>query len=123
MNTLLLLAGLWCAIAWGLHTFLGGRSIARPLLAAGDLRDTPKFTQFYCWHIVTILLATMAGGLVYAAFVPGAEDLAVLLVGLAFALAVWGLALPRAVGQSFGQMPQGFLLLPIGVLGLAGLAL
>ena len=123
MNALLLMAGIWCAITWGIHTFAGGRAIARPLLAAGDLRDTPKYTQFYCWHIVTILLAVMAGGLVYAAFVPGSEDLALLVIGLALALAVWGLVLPKAVGQSFGEMPQGFLLLPIGLLGLAGLAL
>ena len=123
MNAFFLAAGIWCAVAWGLHTFLGGRAIARPLLAAGDLQDTPKYTQFYCWHIVTILLAVMAAGLVYAAFVPGAEDVALLVVGLAFALAVWGLALPKAVGQTFGEMPQGFLLLPIGLVGLAGLAL
>ena len=122
MNTLLLAAGIWCAITWGIHTFLGGRSIAKPLLAAEDLRDTPKYTQFYCWHIVTILLAAMAGGLIYAAFIPGADDLALLVAGLAVALAVWGLILPRAVGQSFAEMPQGFLLLPIGLLGLAGLA-
>ena len=123
MNALLFAAGIWCAITWALHTFAGGRSIAKPLLAAGDLKDTPKYTQFYCWHIVTILLAAMAGGLVYAAFVPGSEDLALLLSVLAFALGAWGLVLPKAVGQSFSQMPQGFLLLPIGLLGLAGLAL
>ena len=122
MNTFFLVAGIWCAITWGIHTFLGGRAVAEPLLAAGDLRDTPKYTQFYCWHIVTILLAAMAGGLIYAAFAPGAEDLALLVAGLAIALAVWGLILPRAVGQSFGQMPQGWLLLPIGLLGLAGFA-
>ncbi len=122
MNTLLLVAGIWCAITWAIHTFVGGRSSARPLLAAGDLKDTPKYTQFYCWHIVTILLAAMAGGLIYAAFAPGAEDLALLVAGIAIALALWGLVLPRAVGQSFAKMPQGFLLLPIGLLGLAGLA-
>ena len=123
MNTLLFMAGIWCAITWAIHTFAGGRVVAKPLLAAADLQDTPKYTQFYCWHIVTIVLAGMAGGLVYAAFVPGAADLALLVIALAFALGLWGLVLPRAVGQSFSQMPQGFLLLPIGLLGLAGLVL
>lgn len=121
MNTLFLVAGVLCAIVWGIHTFGGGRTVAIPLRVATGLSDTPKFTQLYCWHLVTIVLAVMAFGLIYAAFVPSAEDLAGLIVVLAMAFCALGLAMPRAFGQTFKEMPQGFLFLPIGLLGLAGL--
>ena len=51
-------AGLTCLI----HTILGGRDAARPLLNSKDLQTVPKLTNYYCWHIVTIVLALMSAG-------------------------------------------------------------
>ena len=80
----------------------------------------PKWTQFYCWHLVTITLAAMALGLGYAAFVPTAADLATMIALLAATFGLFGLILPPRIGQRYAEMPQGFLLLPVGVLALVG---
>ena len=120
MNAWLLVASLLALGCWGIHTFVGERTVARPLVAAGDLDAVPKWTQFYCWHLVTITLAVMAFGLGYAAFVPSALDVALLIAALATAFGLFGLVLPRRVGRTYEEMPQGFLLLPIGLLALVG---
>ena len=53
---------LWLAAAMALlttlvHTFAGGREVARPLLASNALPPASKWLNYYCWHITTILLA------------------------------------------------------------------
>ena len=121
MNTWWLVAGLATAAVWAVHTFVGQGTVARPLTAAGDLEAVPKWTQFYCWHLVTITLAVMALGFGYAAFAPTAADVAATVTALAIAFGLFGLVLPGRVGQSFATMPQGPLLLPIGLLGLIGM--
>ena len=120
MNTWLFAASLAAACCWGVHTFVGERTVARPLIASPGLDAVPKWTQFYCWHLVTITLAVMALGLGYAAFVPAALDVALLIAALAIAFGLFGIVLPRRIGRSYAEMPQGFLLLPIGLLALVG---
>lgn len=121
MNVWLFSASVVTAAIWGIHTFLGGRSIAQPLISANDLESVPKWTQYYCWHVVTITLAVMAIGLGYAAFVPDASDIAILIGLLAAAFSVFGLILPKRVNVSYAEMPQGFLFLPVA--GLVAIAL
>ena len=60
MNGLLLAAAGLSAAVCLLHTFAGGRTIAVPLLKASDLHPVPKYVAYYCWHIVTIVLAMIA---------------------------------------------------------------
>ncbi|MFK7861184.1 MAG: hypothetical protein AB8B64_20375 [Granulosicoccus sp.] len=120
MNVWLLSSGILTTAIWGIHTFLGGPSIARPLLSATDLGAVPKWTQYYCWHLVTITLAAMAVGLGYAAFVPEAHDVALLISFLALLFALFGLLLPLRAGVTYAEMPQGFLFLPVAGLAFVG---
>lgn len=57
-----LAAGL-AALTFLVHTFVGGRVVARPLLADGHLPRASKWLSYYCWHIATVLLAAMAATL------------------------------------------------------------
>ncbi|MEM7644653.1 MAG: hypothetical protein AAF366_19330 [Pseudomonadota bacterium] len=120
-NAWLLGAGLAMALIWAIHTFLGGRDIARPLVRA-DLEDVVKWTQYYCWHLVTLTLAGLSLALIGGgldARLTGAAGLAAILTT---AFGIYGLILPRRVGLAYAVMPQGFLLLPVGLAGLWGLA-
>ncbi len=101
-----------------LHIVAGGRAIARPLIDARDIGETAKYTNYYCWHLVSIVLVLMSAGFFFAAFRPDPSDLTLLLTAIAAAFAVWGIVLPVSVGQSYGQMPQGWLFVPIAALGL-----
>lgn len=56
---------LWAAattslVTFGVHTFVGGVYVARPLLADQGLPKAAKWLAYYCWHIVTMLLLAMA---------------------------------------------------------------
>lgn len=66
-------AGLfWAAAAsslvtFAVHTFVGGAFVAKPLLADQSLPKAAKWLAYYCWHIVTLLLLTMAAAFAAAA--------------------------------------------------------
>lgn len=118
LNLPFLIAGILSAIIWAVHTFAGGSAVARPLLEA-KLESTAKYTQYYCWHVVTIVLFVMASAFTYSAF--RASDLGWVMTLLGGAFALWGLLLPPFVRQSYLQLPQGWLFVPVTVLGLWGL--
>jgi hypothetical protein len=47
---------IWLAV----HTFVGGRQIARPLVEAVELPPVVRHTQYLCWHFTTVAIACMA---------------------------------------------------------------
>ena len=64
---------LWTAIlfagtAFVVHTFVGGREVARPLLADRSLPPASKWLNYYCWHVTTALLAAVTVAMAWAAF-------------------------------------------------------
>ncbi len=82
---------LWiaCAIsifAFCLHTFKGGVTIARPLLANTDLPRVSKYLNYLCWHAVTVLLASLAIAFVWMAIVKIEVALLVFLASLCAAI-------------------------------------
>ena len=120
LNIPFLAAGILSFAIWGIHTFAGGAAIARPLLAV-ELDSVVKYTQYYCWHIVTIVLLAVALAFTYSAFRTDANDLGWVMTVLAAAFALWGLLLPPFVRQAYSQLPQGWLFVPVALLGLWGL--
>ena len=120
MNTLLVLAALFSAFAFLLHTFFGGKEIAVPLLQATDLPPVPKFVSYYCWHIATIALAAMVFMFAIAAAFPQSWELGWTATALAASFCLLGVVLPPLKKQSYKSMPQGWLFLPIFLLGIAG---
>lgn len=121
MNSWLLAAAVAALLTFVVHTFVGGRLIAAPLLAAQGLARIPRLTTYYCWHMVSILLLAMALALAWTAFRAN-PPLALLLVLLATAFAVLSLGLVAAFRVSPWQLPQWAFFVLIAVLGGVGLA-
>lgn len=121
MNYYLMAAGGLSAIVCLIHCFAGGPTIAKPLLQAKDLHPVPKYTQYYCWHLVSITLALMAVGLLLGGWRAESRELAWMMTGLAGAFCIWGLILPIMAKQTYKNLPQGWLFAPITALGLGGL--
>lgn len=115
MNIFLALAAALSALVALTHLFLGGRSIARPLLQASDLHDVAKYTNYYCWHLVTITLFAMAAAFAWAAAFPEARALAVCWTVLAALFGIWNFALAIWKKQSLLHMPQWILFLGVSV--------
>lgn len=120
MNVWLLSAGSLAAIVTAMHIFGGGPAVARPLLQAKDIEPTAKYVNYYCWHLVTINLVVMSALFSWSAFSNKTIELAIAGSVLAALYALWGTILPRIVGQSYLQMPQGWFFVPIAVTGFMG---
>jgi len=120
MNIYLVAAACLTAAVCLIHVFAGGRTIAMPLLKAADLHPVPKYVTYYCWHLVTIVLAMIAVMFALAGLREGSLDLGWAATALVTAFCLLGLAVPPMKKQKYSQMPQGWLFLPIMVLGIAG---
>jgi heme/copper-type cytochrome/quinol oxidase subunit 3 len=120
MNMFLISAAILSVFVCLLHTFAGGRAIAVPLLKATDLHPVPKYVAYYCWHIVTIVLAMISVMFAVAAMRAQSMDLAWVATALTASFCLLGLVVPPMKKQRYKDMPQGWLFLPIFVLGVLG---
>ncbi len=120
MNIALACAAVLSLLTWAIHTFMGGKEIARPLLRS-SMEAVPKYTNYYCWHLVTMVLFAMSAGYGYAALVPGGYDVALLLTALSAGFMIWSLALVFWKKRRLLELPQWTLFLAITAAGVVGL--
>lgn len=104
-----------------IHVFIGGPEIAKPLLQA-EIPTAPKFTNYYCWHLVSITLVAMAIGFLIPALNASQTMSALTWTIISGAFAGWSLALIALKRRPVGELPQWALFTPIFVLGAIGLA-
>lgn len=108
------------AITCGMHIVMGGREAARPLLAATDLDRVAKFTNYYCWHLVTIAIGALVAAFAYSSRAGATADLALFATGIALLFALWSLGMIAKFRLPPMQFGQWALFLLIALLGLAG---
>jgi hypothetical protein len=121
MNAWLALAALLAAATTLIHAILGGREIATPLLAAERLHAVPKFTLYYCWHLVTIVLAALALAFGLVAIGLGSRDLALFATVGAALFCLWSLGMVGLFRLRIAQFPQWALFAAIAISGTIGL--
>ena len=124
MNIWFVLAGISAFAVCLTHLFLGGKEAARPLLESLDLRPIPKYTNYYCWHMVSIAIAALGGMLMIAAYFPSAFELAWTATLLALSFSLWNISLyflKRNEFRRWFELPQWLLFLPVWVFGFVGL--
>ncbi len=122
MNIYLMSAAAMCGITTFIHCYFGGKTIAAPLLRASDIHDVPKYTNYFCWHLVSAMLAVMTLSFAWAAVSPAAVEAAVVAELLAITFTFWGIGLILWKKQSFKDMPQWVLFGAISLAGAMGLA-
>ena len=113
-------AALLSLITFGVHTFIGGRFAARPLLEAHDFHKASRWLNYFTWHMATVMLLFMAAGFGWAATSPDHFDVAVLLMLMAATfspLCVW-VALKGGIAP--WRFPASWLFLLILAAGLWG---
>jgi hypothetical protein len=121
MNAWMIAAAALSLFTAGVHFFAGGREAARPLLVSRELPAVPKFTAYYCWHMVTIVLLVMAGAFAYSA-ISAVKDAAALATLLAMAFAAWSLAMTGWKRLNPMYFPQWALFIPIAGTGIMALS-
>lgn len=103
-------------LIWALvHAFVGGPETATPLLGS-DLPEVARGTGWLVWHFLTGLMLVMSGMLAWGT---RARNAALLWAGSAQAamLALLGIVLVPVIGMSYGLLPQGWLFVPVALLG------
>lgn len=119
-------AFLWSAaialvITFVVHTFVGGRVVARPLLADRSLPKAAKWLAYYCWHITTVLLAALAAAYGWAAWSGEARDLAIAITALSALLGALSAGVAVKGGINPLRFPSTSLFAVTACLGAAGL--
>ncbi|UWQ56989.1 hypothetical protein K3722_10590 [Leisingera caerulea] len=109
------LAALWM----GVHAVIGGRECAVPLAQDRSLPGAVRETTLLCWHLVTGFLGLMALFLFLGA--RGSADMALAGTLMAAVTAAAGILVPPLRRVGYGLLPQGWLFVPIAVLGSWGL--
>lgn len=102
-----------------LHIFGGGKIAARPLLNS-SMGKVSKYTNYYCWHLVTITLVAIGAMFLWAAEHQGGIELAFMATGLCFAFMVWSFGIVALNKWRFFDFPQWLLFLVPMVLGGVG---
>ncbi len=77
------MAAVLSLITFGVHTFIGGKYVARPLLASRELTPASLWLNYFTWHMVTVMLLFMTAGFGVATYYPGALAAGVLLTLMA----------------------------------------
>lgn len=120
MNIYLIAAAAASFLTFAIHTWVGGPIIAKPLVDS-DMHRVPKFTNYACWHIVTIMLFAMGAAFMWAAFFPASTDLAWFVFLLSTATLGWFVVLILWKKLSWLEFPQWGLFVMINGLALMGL--
>jgi hypothetical protein len=118
MNRWYALAALAASTTFLVHVALGGRALARPLLASTELHRVVKLTHYYCWHLVSIALALIALGLWLAAADPSLRPFGVAATLTAALFGLLNVAYALAFRLGPRRLPQWILFLAITLPGL-----
>lgn len=121
MSLPLIVAGVLALGVCLIHVVMGGRQIVRPFLAADHLPAGPRYTMYYCWHVVSLSLAAMAAAFLLAARPGGSATLAAFATVGAVSFAALNFGMNARLRLSFATHPQGFLFLPVAAFGVIGL--
>ncbi len=117
---------LWAAAAasfvtFCVHFFVGGVFVARPLLADTHLPKASKWLNYYCWHVVSIVLLSLVGAYSYATLIPDRSELAIYVTILAAAASLLSAVVALKAGINPFRFPSTSLLAIVAGLGLGGL--
>ncbi len=116
MKILLWAAAAMAGVTFFVHTFIGGKFVARPLLADGALPKASKWLNYYCWHITTLVIVALAIAFCWLAVAPNSPAIAALsLLTAAFSALSAGVATKGGVHPL--RFPSTSLFAAVSILG------
>jgi len=121
MSIFLWAAALVSGLTFVVHTFIGGKYVARPLLADTSLPIESKWLNYYCWHNTTIIIALNSGAYVWLAATPGQTPVILLLSVITATFSLLSIWTARKAGVSPLRLPSTSLFAVTSALGWAAL--
>lgn len=110
MNLILGLASAAALVSFGVHTFVGGRYAARPLLGAIGLPVATIWLNYFTWHIVTVHLLVFAAVLAAGAVGLVHRDAVLLVAILAACVSLTSVAVTLKASIAPLRFPASYLL-------------
>lgn len=122
MNYYFIFASVITFIWFLVHCLVGGKEIIKPLLEITVLEEVQKKVLYYCWHLVSFLIFLNFAVYLYLG-ISSEENLPLAIVNLSssFFFFIWGVLLAGFSKVTYLEMPQGWLFLPVFILGVLGL--
>ncbi|MFN0045689.1 MAG: hypothetical protein ACKVOS_04410 [Sphingorhabdus sp.] len=108
------------ATTFYVHVFIGGPRVASPLLADEKLPKASKWLNYYCWHIVSILLAAMAVSFAFVAIGWATPQVAMLLGSLSLLFSLLSILVAVKGEINPLRFPSTTLFALIGITSLVG---
>jgi hypothetical protein len=121
MNLFLLTASGIATIVCLLHIILGGHEAVRPLFQSKNLELVPRFTHYYCWHVVTLTIGTVAFVFGMGAVGYASVDLVALVVVLSGLFCIWSIVMIAWHRLNPFDFPQWGLFALLTIIGAFGL--
>ncbi|MBL1142133.1 MAG: hypothetical protein HND53_08910 [Proteobacteria bacterium] len=117
---------LWAAtftsfVTFAIHTFVGGRRVAKPFLKDRSLPLASKWLNYYCWHITTVYTFSMGFAYAFVALNPDRPDLVVFLSVLNCALAILSVAVALKGNINPFRFPSTSLFASVSLFGVLSL--
>lgn len=104
-------------ITFYIHTFIGGKIVARPLLADNNLPKASKWLNYYCWHIATLTILFVSFRFFKLALFPISSELIELSI-FALCLSVLSAIVALKGGINPLKFPSTTLFFLMGIIGL-----
>jgi hypothetical protein len=121
MNFFLLAASGAALVAFYVHTFIGGRFAAKPLLAAKDLPKATIWLNYFAWHITTFLLLILSGTFLLVGIGRADPDAAMMGAAIAAMISLLSVAVTLKAGIAVHRFPASYLLAVTALLAMIGL--
>ena len=122
INLWLVAAGLLTLITCALHTFVATARVATPLLSPNvELSSKSRYTNYYCWHAISLTLLVQASCFFWGALPNSHPDSAIIATILAIAFLIWNVGFNIWQRPKRSAAPQWMFWLPITVFGVTGL--
>lgn len=106
----LAVASLAAFVTFLVHWLVGGVHAARPLLKAKDLTAGSRWLNYFCWHIVTVLLLIMAALLAFGAARRVSADALALVAVIAASISILSIAVTLRARINPLRFPASYLL-------------
>jgi len=120
MNPWLFAASAGAIVSFCVHTFIGGRFAARPLLHSTNLPKATIWLNYFTWHIVTALLLVLAGVFGVGAFGRIHTDAVLVCALIAALISMISIAVTLRAGIAVHRFPASYLLGATATLAFAG---
>ena len=116
-NVLLWTAAVVSFLGFSGHAFLVGSRFLEPVMANADLSATVKWQAFLSWHIVSIVLLSLAIAFGYSATHPGNRSLAIFASIMSAAISVLSILIGIGAEATLLTLPAPYVTGGIAVLG------